>query len=403
MNSSTHWPAASKRSDVAPFYVMDVVAAAGRRQASHGDTIALCVGQPATPAPEAARLAARDALDGRALGYTATVGIPELREALAAHYNRSYPIGTTADTIDVPSVSAEEVFVSTGSSGGFTALFLAAFDAGDEVVMTRPGYPAYRNVMQSVGLQVTEIDCGAATRYQPTVTQLDALLDAGHKPKGLIVTSPSNPTGSIIEPAELAALAKWCEQHECLLISDEIYHGITFGRRCASAREFSTNAVIIGSTSKYHSMTGWRLGWMLLPEQLRRPVEILTANMAISAPALSQIATVAALDPAGTPELDAYVDVYRDNRDTVLAALPKWGVTEVAPTDGAFYVYADIGHITQDSLSWCQQLLDDTGVALAPGIDFDTENGGRMVRISLCGSREETAEAMQRVADYLAD
>ncbi|WP_018023426.1 pyridoxal phosphate-dependent aminotransferase [Corynebacterium ulceribovis] len=397
MNSSASWPTASQRSDVAPFYVMDVVAAAARRQASHGDTIALCVGQPATPAPEAARLAARDALDGRALGYTATVGIPELREALAAHYNRTYPIGAA-----VPAVAAEEVFVSTGSSGGFTALFLAAFDAGDELVMTRPGYPAYRNVMQSVGLTVTEIDCGADTRYQPTVAQLDALLAAGHKPRGLIVTSPSNPTGSIIEPAELEALAAWCEQHNCLLISDEIYHGISFGRRCASAREFSTHAVVIGSTSKYHSMTGWRLGWMLLPEALRRPVEILTANMAISAPALSQIATVAALDPEVTPELDSYVDVYRDNRDTVLAALPSWGVTEVAPTDGAFYVYANIGHITDDSLTWCQQLLDATGVALAPGIDFDTEHGGQMVRISLCGSREDTAEAMERVANYLA-
>jgi len=381
--------AASLRSAVDPFYVMEVAKAAAARQASHGDMIPLFVGQPATPAPAPVRAAAARAVTEDVLGYTVTNGIPELRRTIAAEYARRYGV----------EVDPAEVVVTTGSSAGFLLAALAAFDAGDEVAMTRPGYPAYRNTLGSIGLDVVALDAGVESRYQPTVALLEAL---PRTPKGLVLASPSNPTGTIIDAAELEAIAGWCLANDCRLISDEIYHGISYGRPCASARQFGQDAIVIGSVSKYHSMTGWRLGWLLVPPDLRTPVENLQSNLAICAPAVSQVAALAAFTDEARVELDGHVARYARNRDLLLRRLPDLGLDSFAPPDGAFYAYLEIGHLTDDSLAWCEQVLAATGVALAPGIDFDTQAGRRTARLSFCGQTEELDEALDRLAAYLA-
>lgn len=379
----------SRRSAVDPFYVMEVAKAAAARQASHGDMIPLFVGQPATPAPAPVRAAAARAVTDQVLGYTVTNGIPELRVTIAAEYLRRYGVD----------VDPAEVVVTTGSSGGFLLSCLAAFDADDQVAMTRPGYPAYRNTLHSFGVDVVALDAGAESRYQPTVAMLEAL---PRPPKGLVLASPSNPTGTIIDASELEAIAGWCAANGCRLISDEIYHGISYGRPCASAREFSQDAIVVGSVSKYHSMTGWRLGWLLVPSELRTPIENLQSNLAICPPAVSQVAALAAFTEEARTELDGHVARYARNRDLLLRRLPELGLTSFAPPDGAFYAYLEIGHLTDDSLAWCEQVLAATGVALAPGIDFDTVAGHRTARLSFCGQTGELDEALDRLAAYLA-
>ncbi|MGZ4561669.1 MAG: pyridoxal phosphate-dependent aminotransferase [Mycobacteriaceae bacterium] len=374
----------SRRSQVEPFHVMDVWAAAAQRQRTHGDVVNLAAGQPSTPAPGPVLRAAREALDSQLLGYTVTLGIPELRSAIARHHSERYGID----------VQAAEVVITTGSSGGFPLLFLAAFDAGDTVVMSRPGYPAYRNTLTALGCRVRELDCGPDTRFQPTVAMLEEL---DEPPAGLIVASPANPTGTILAAEELAALARWCEGHGTLLVSDEIYHGISYGPATASAWETSREAVVMGSASKYFSMTGWRLGWMLVPERLLRAVDRLAGNMTICPPVLSQYAAVAAFTPESIVELDSHVHRYRANRGLLLRGLPALGLGDLAPADGAFYAYADISHLTEDSTAWCARLLAETGVALAPGVDFDTVHGGSTVRLSFAGSTADMAEALERM------
>lgn len=383
----------SLRSAVEPFHVMTVLAAAARRQETHGDVIMLCAGQPSTPAPGPVLAAAHHALDTEILGYTEALGIRPLREAIAGYHRDRDGIEVTAD----------DVVVTTGSSGGFTVLFLAAFDPGDTVVMARPGYPAYRNTLQALGCRVREIDCGEATRYQPTVAQLEEVTaELGHPPAGLIVASPANPTGTIIDPDELAALARWCEANGTLLVSDEIYHGVAYGRECASAWRTSREAVVMGSVSKYFSMTGWRIGWMLLPEYLRDPVDRLIGNLTICPPADAQFAAVAAFTPESAAELDGHVERYARNRDLVLRRLGEMGVADIAPPDGAFYVYADVSRWTDDSVAWCAEVLARTGVALTPGVDFDTANGRHTVRVSFAGDTAEIAEALDRLEPVLA-
>ncbi len=374
----------SERSRVPPFHVMDVWAAAAERQRTHGDLVNLAAGQPSTPAPAPVLRAARTAVDAELLGYTVTLGIQPLREAIAGHHSTRYGI----------EVSAEDVVVTTGSSGGFPLLFLAAFDAGDTVAMARPGYPAYRNALTALGCRVHELDCGPDTRFQPTVQMLEQM---AQPPAGLIVASPANPTGTIIAAEELAALARWCTEHGTLLISDEIYHGISFGPETASAWETSREAVVMGSTSKYFCMTGWRLGWMLVPHRLRRAVDRLSGNLTICPPAVSQYAAVAAFTEESYAELDSHVHRYRINRDLLLRGLPELGLGDLAPADGAFYAYADIGHLTDDSTAWCAELLKETGVALAPGVDFDTVHGGGTVRLSFAGSTADVTEALRRM------
>lgn len=377
---------ASQRSQVEPFHVMEVLKAAAERERTHGDVIMLCAGQPSTPAPAAARGYAVQQLESQVLGYTESTGILELRTAIADYHR-------TANDIEV---DPDEVVVFPGSSGAFSTLFLAAFDAGDTVAMSRPGYPAYRNTLQALGVRVLELDCGPQTRYQPTVAMLEALPEP---PDGLIVASPANPTGTIIDPAELAALANWCEQHGTLLISDEIYHGLSYGRPTASAWQTSRESVVVGSVSKFFSMTGWRIGWLLSPPALRRPLEVLTGNLNICAPAIGQQAAVAALtSPEAYAELEGHRERYAATRELLIARLPEVGLRHYAPPDGAFYAWCDVGHLTQDSVAWCRDLLADCGVALTPGVDFDTAHGHHMVRLSFAGSTAEVAEALDRMA-----
>lgn len=380
----SHLP--SRRSAVEPFHVMEVVRAAAARQRSHGDMILLCVGQPSTPAPRAALDAVHTVLDADSLGYTEGDGIPLLRETIATHYRMSYGV----------TVGVDEVLVSTGSSGGFSTVLLGAFDPGDRVAMARPGYPAYRNTLQALGIEPVEIDCGVETRFQLTVDQLDHEHTATPL-DGVVVASPANPTGTIIGPAELAAIAGWCADHDVLLLSDEIYHGISYGAAAQTARAFTQEAVVLGSMSKFWSMTGWRVGWNLLPEPLRRPVDVLQTNLAICAPAVSQHAAVAAFSPEANAELQRHVQRYAVNRDLLLRRLPELGVTSFAPPDGAFYAYCDVSHLTDDTQRWCAEVLDRTGVALAPGIDFDPVNGHRFIRISFCGATDVLDEALDRL------
>ncbi|MCW2782138.1 MAG: aspC [Marmoricola sp.] len=385
----------AQRANVPPFHVMDLLAAAQNRQASKGDLLNLAPGQPSTGAPRPVREEAKRLLDQELLGYTVAPGIPSLREAIAKHHRSSYGI----------EVTAEDVVVTTGSSGGFLLAFLTAFEVGDRVVMARPGYPCYRNVLTALGCEVVEIDCGPETRFQPTVEQLDAIEGPI---AGLMVASPANPTGTMLLPTELAAIASWCESRGVRLISDEIYHGIEYGVPTSSttigrssAWQTSREAIVFGSFSKYFSMTGWRIGWMLVPESLRRPVDVLTGNFTICPPALSQYAALAAFTPESYAELDSHVARYAKNRTVLLDGLPGLGIDKLAPADGAFYVYADIGHLTDDSYGWCLRLLDETGVAMAPGIDFDTQRGNEFVRMSFAGSTDEIGSALERLQRWL--
>ncbi|NEW38798.1 pyridoxal phosphate-dependent aminotransferase [Nocardia cyriacigeorgica] len=379
----------SRRSTIPPFYVMDVWKAAAERARTHGDVLVLAAGQPSTPAPAPVLRATKVAIDAELLGYTETFGILPLRAAIAAHHS---------DTYGYP-VDPDDVVVTTGSSGAFTLIFLAAFDPGDTVVVARPGYPAYRNTLTALGCRVVELDCGAETRFQPTVAMLDALPEP---PKGLVVASPANPTGTMIDPDELAAVARWCDANGTLLISDEIYHGITYGgERTASAWETSREAVVIGSVSKYFSMTGWRLGWMLAPTGMRPALQRLASNMTVCPPAISQYAALHAFGAESKAELDGHVRRYATNRKLLLDGLAELGVTDLAPADGAFYAYADIAHLTSDSRAWCAEVLEHTGVALAPGLDFDTVAGNHTVRFSFAGATADIEAALSRLDRFL--
>ncbi|CAM3081450.1 pyridoxal phosphate-dependent aminotransferase [Saccharomonospora xinjiangensis] len=387
MVDSARLPGPSNRSDVAPFHVMEVLSAAKERQRTHGDVIALCAGQPTSGAPRPVLEAARRALQDNDLGYTGQLGIPELREAIAGHYARWYGLD----------VSPGDVIVTTGSSGGFLLSFLAAFDAGDRVAMARPGYPAYRNLLSSLGCEVVEFDTDASTRFQPTTELLDRLGDL----RGVIVASPSNPTGTVLPADELAAIARWCDERGVQLISDEIYHGISYEAEVGCAWQTSTESVVLGSFSKYFGMTGWRLGWALVPQRLHRAVDVLTGNYNICPPTLAQQAAVAAFTDESYAELDANVARYRVNRDLLLEGLADIGFGKVAPVDGAFYAYVDVSDHTDDSLTWCRRLLDDTGVAITPGVDFDPVHGGRFVRLSFAASEAQVREAVRRIGDWL--
>ncbi len=376
---------AAQRAGVPPFHVMRVLAAANARRAAGLPVVDLSAGQPATPAPAAVRAAARAALDADRIGYTPALGLPALREAIADHYRHTAGLA----------VDPRQVAVTTGSSGGFLLSFLAAFDPGDTVVLARPGYPAYRNVLTALGCRVVELPCDAATRYQPTVAQLDALPEP---PAGLIVASPANPTGTMVDAAGLAALAAWCVAHGTRLISDEIYHGITYGEPGACAWTTARAAVVVNSFSKYFSMTGWRIGWLLVPDDLLDAVDRLSGNFTICPPALSQLAATAAFD--AYTELDANVTRYAANRELLLRELPRIGLDRIAPPDGAFYVYADVSRYTDDSLSWCARLLDEAGVAVAPGVDFDPVDGERFLRLCFAGDGDDLMRAVALMGDW---
>jgi len=388
--SPTESFAVASRANVPPFHVMDLLAAAAERRRTHGDLLDLVAGQPSPPAPAPVRAAAHRALDEEVLGYTVALGIPPLREAICAHHRRMHGLD----------VSPDDVVVTTGSSGGFLLAFLAAFEPGDRVAIARPGYPCYRNVLAALGCEVVELPTGPESRFQPTVELLEEL---DRPVRGLVVASPANPTGTMLFPSELAALATWCEEHGVRLISDEIYHGIEYASppQHASAWETSREAVVFNSFSKYFSMTGWRIGWMLVPEELRRPVDVLTGNFTICPPVLAQHAAVEAFSDASYAECDGHVERYAANRAVLLEGLPRLGIERLAPADGAFYVYADVGHLTDDTMTWCHRLLAETGIATAPGIDFDTAVGNRFVRLSFAGATADMEAALDRLEAWL--
>ncbi len=375
-------PKVAKRGSISPFIVMDMMRAANERAADGEDVLHLEVGQPGTPAPLPVLEAAKAALVSHRLGYTDAFGIEPLRRRIARHYGESYGV----------EVDWRRVVVTTGSSGAFILAFLAAFDAGDRVALASPGYPAYRNILAALGVEVVNLAAGPETNFQPAPAALDG---AGGRLDGLIVASPSNPTGTMLHRDDLEALVAHAAERGFRLISDEIYHGITYGERAETALAFTDEAIVINSFSKYFSMTGWRLGWMVLPEALLRSVECLAQNLFISPPTLSQYAGVAAFDCR--EELDSYVARYARNRALLLKELPKAGFGELAPAEGAFYLYADVTRMTHDSEALCREILAETGVAATPGVDFDPERGNRFVRFSFSGPYADISEAARRL------
>jgi len=373
----------SRRSEVAPFFVMEMMKAAADRERAGADVLHLEVGQPATPAPAGVRRAAAAALTDDRLAYTAALGIPELRERVARWYTDRYGVA----------VGAEHVAVTVGASGGFVLAALAAFDTGARVGITAPGYAAYRNILAALGLDVVSVRVDATTRFVPTPERLDAVLPLD----GLVVASPSNPTGTMLTRAELTEVVAWCRRHDVRLLSDEIYHGISYGTEEVTAAGLSEDAIVVQSFSKYFSMAGWRLGWLVLPEPLVRPVERLAQNLYISPPTLSQLAGIAAFDC--TDELDANVAEYAKRRRILLDGLPRAGLTELAPADGAFYVYARVDHLG-DARELCERWVAELDLAATPGIDFDPDEGHRWVRFSYSESTGQIAAAVRRLQTW---
>ena len=378
----------SQRGAIPPFIVMDVMQAAAEREADQKAVFHLEVGQPGTPAPQNVLDAARRALDENRLGYTVARGIPELREAIATHYVQTYGVD----------LDPGRIVVTTGSSAGFVLSFLSAFDEGDRVAMASPGYPCYRNILSTFGIEPVLLLTEAEHRFQPTPELLEKAAAEGGRIDGLIVASPSNPTGTMIGPTEMSVLTNYCRAHDMRFVSDEIYHGLTYNGSATTALSFDESAVIINSFSKYFSMTGWRLGWMVVPEDMMRAVECMAQNFFISAPTLSQLAGVAAFDCE--EELMANVAQYAANRELLLRELPKAGFDRLAPVDGAFYIYADVAELTNDSLSFCRKILNETGVAITPGVDFDPDRGHRYVRFSFAESVEQVIGAAAALNDW---
>lgn len=377
---------ANRGKDVAPFYAMEVLKAANDREAAGGNVLHMEVGEPGGGSPRQVIQAAETALLSARIGYTEALGIPELREGISGYYELTYGV----------SIDPSRIVVTTGSSGGFLLAFLSAFDPGDRVLLTTPGYPAYPNILKSVGVEPVMVETGPESRFQPTP---ELLSKVGVKADGLLVASPANPTGTMLNRTALKDLVDYCETNGIRLISDEVYHGITYGEKAVSAAELSDSAIVINSFSKYFSMTGWRLGWMVVPEELVRSIEVLGQNLAISAPALSQYAALAAFDSAD--ELDAKVDGYARNRELLLRELPLAGFDKMAPADGAFYIFADVTKLTNDSMEFCRRMLDEIGVATTPGVDFDPDRGHAYIRFSFAGDYEGVAEAASRIKAWL--
>ncbi|CCG06990.1 pyridoxal phosphate-dependent aminotransferase [Pararhodospirillum photometricum] len=374
------------RGQIPPFIVMDVMRAAAKREAEGASVLHLEVGQPSTGLPEGVRAELARRIMDDTLGYTVALGLDGLRSAIARFYRETQ----NAD------VDPARIAITTGSSAGFVLAFLAAFEAGDRVGLAMPGYPAYRHILTALGCEPVLIPVGPETRYQPTVEVLDRL----DKPlDGLIVASPANPTGTVIPPEDLQALVTACGERGIRLISDEIYHGITYGPAAVSTVGMAEHPVVVNSFSKYFCMTGWRLGWLVLPPELVRPVECLAQNLFISPPALSQHAGIIALDHREA--FEGNIQRYARNRRILLDGLPAAGLTRFAPADGAFYLYADVGHLTNNSLDFCARVLNETGIAITPGLDFDDTDGARWVRFSFCGSTETVATAVERLTPWL--
>ncbi len=375
----------SRRGQVDPFIVMDVVESARKLEASGRSIIHMEVGQPGTPAPALARKALAQAMEADALGYTVALGLPDVRAGIAALYRRWYGIDLNPD----------RVIVTSGSSGAFLLAFTALFDAGDRVGLGEPGYPSYRQILRALSLEPVGLPTSDANRLQPVPADLD-----GHDLQGLIVASPGNPSGTMLSRTHLTGLMQAATARDIAFISDEIYHGLHYGDPAVSALEVSDEAYVINSFSKYFSMTGWRIGWMVVPEAHIRTVERLAQNLFICPPHASQIAALAALD--ATDELEANRAVYAENRRLMLEGLPKAGFTRIAPPDGAFYIYADVSDLTDDSLAFAAELLQEAGVAVTPGLDFDPRRGARTLRFSYARATADITEGLRRLQAYMA-
>jgi aspartate/methionine/tyrosine aminotransferase len=377
----------SHRSNVAPFLALDVLAGATRREREGQDIVHLEIGEPAAPPPRAVRDAAIAALDGRKVGYTEALGRPELRVRIARHYRDTYGV----------TLSPERIAVTIGSSGGFALAFLALFDPGARVAIAAPGYPAYRNMLETFGIETVTIETAKQTRF--TVTA--AMIEAVHLRQGLdgvLLMSPANPTGMMTSREELRAICETCERLGIAFISDEVYHGLTYGEAAATAVQFSDQAVVANSFSKYFCMTGWRIGWLVLPEHIVRPAERLQQSLAISVPYLSQIGAEAVFD--AQDELQFVLAGYARNREILLNELPGLGF-DALPADGAFYLYVDISRRSGNSLEFCAKMLDATGVGTTPGVDFDRLRGHSAIRLSFAGPERDIVEAMRRLKTWL--
>ncbi|MFL6798492.1 MAG: pyridoxal phosphate-dependent aminotransferase [Xanthobacteraceae bacterium] len=379
---------ASLRSDVPPFMVMDVIAAASRIEEAGGRVIHMEVGQPAASAPAAAIAAARAALDCGRLGYTETLGLPALRSRIARHYREAYGVD----------VDPARVVVTTGSSAGFLLAFLTLFEPGDRVAVALPGYPPYRHILRALGCECVTIETDAQTRWSITP---EMLIETHRRTplRGVLIASPANPTGTMMPGDSLHALISAAEAEGIAFISDEIYHGLDYAFAAESAARLSSHTIIINSFSKYFCMTGWRVGWMVLPTHLVRTVDRLQGNLAISVPTLSQIAAEAAFE--GRAEMDRVKHGYEDNRRILIEGLPKAGITRMLPVDGAFYLYADVSEFCDDSLEFAQRMLEEIHVAVTPGVDFDPHRGRQFIRFCYAASTAEMHEAVHRIGQWL--
>ncbi len=380
--------APSARSDVPAFMVMDVMAAAARIEAAGGRVIHMEVGQPAAPAPATAIAAARAALVSGRVGYTETLGIPSLRGRIARHYQEAYGIA----------IDPARVIVTTGSSAGFILAFLALFEPGDRVAIALPGYPPYRHILTALGCEPVAIETTRATRWAITP---EMLLTAHRRAplKGVLIASPANPTGTMMTGGALRDLVAAADDAGIRFISDEIYHGLDYAFAPETAARLSDDAVIINSFSKYFCMTGWRIGWMVAPEPLVRPIDRLQGNLAISVPMLSQVAAEAAFD--GRAEMEAVKHGYEVNRRILLEGLPKAGFENILPVDGAFYLYADVARFCDESFAFAQRMLEETHVAATPGVDFDPLQGRHFIRFCYAGAAAEMHEAVERIGAWL--
>jgi aspartate/methionine/tyrosine aminotransferase len=388
LDAATRLLKPSARSDVPPFMVMDVMAAAARIEAAGGRVVHMEVGQPAAPAPQAALAAAQAALAAGRIDYTQALGIPALRARIARHYAQTHGVA----------VDPDRIVITTGSSAGFILAFLALFEPGDRVAVANPGYPPYRHILTALGCEPVLIETTGATRWAITV---EALM-AAHRTKpvqGVLVASPANPTGTMIRGEALAALVAAAESEGIRFISDEIYHGLDYAFAAQTAARLSERAVVINSFSKYFCMTGWRVGWMVVPPVLVRPVERLQQNLAISVPTLSQIAAQAAFD--GRVEMEAVKHGYEENRRILIEGLPAAGLDRFLPVDGAFYLYADVSRFSNDSFDFATRMLEEAGVAATPGIDFDPVRGQNFIRFCYAGSAADMREAVARIGGWL--
>ncbi len=377
----------ARRGEIESFIVMDVMRAAAAREATGHRVIHMEVGQPGTPAPKLARDALRRCLDAESLGYTLALGTPDLRERIARHYHEHYGV----------SIPPERVVVTAGSSGAFVLAFLALFDAGDRVALPSPGYPCYRHILTALGCVPVPMETGPQTRWMPTAAMIGDT--AGAAPlRGVLVASPNNPTGTMLLPQRFEEIARACHANGLWLISDEIYHGLTYGTEAQTALRYSEDVVVINSFSKYYSMTGWRVGWMVVPERLVRTIERLAQNFFISPSAAAQAAAMGAFE--AHEELEANRLTYETNRALLLEELPKSGFGEIAPADGAFYLYCDVGHLTDDSLALAKLMLEETGVAATPGVDFDAGRGKHFLRFSYSADPTDVADAVKRLKDW---